>query len=276
MGFGMPEAATRTIQTLQGPMLAFRGDRFITACLDAYGELSPAERDMLVQLARPGMTVVEVGSNIGAHTIPLARRCHPGRLYAFEPQQRVFQVLCANLALNGVENVFAYPEGCAEASGTATFPDVDYSSAVNVGGIDLGGDGAPGSVVRLIALDDLNLATLGLLKVDAEGFEIQVLQGAARTIARCRPRIYIENDRPDRQEALISLLDGMGYRLYWHLPPLVDDKHQAQLFGQRFVSINMVCVPRESGTVVQNLEHIDPANWSHPLGRGVAETIPPP
>src|SRR6185503_18246577 len=94
-------------QTRDGPMMAFRHDVYIGRSLELYGEFSPSERELLGQLVKPGGVLVEVGANIGAHTIALARACAPGKLYAFEPQQRVFQVLCANLALNGVTNVVA-------------------------------------------------------------------------------------------------------------------------------------------------------------------------
>src|SRR5579864_1367079 len=96
---------TIEIDTRYGRMWALRGDRYITACLATYGEYCEAEADVFRQLLKPGMTVVEAGANIGAHTLMLAKACAPGRLIAFEPQQRVFQLLCANLAANGVDNV---------------------------------------------------------------------------------------------------------------------------------------------------------------------------
>lgn len=256
--------ATRLIETRHGRMLAFEGDQFMTPTLVKRGEYSPQEWAMLEQLAKPGLPVVEAGANIGVHTVPLARRCAPAPLIAFEPQPRVFQVLCANLALNGIANVLAYPEACGEAEGSALVPLVDYESPGNFGGIALQGEGEVGIRVRVIALDSLELTALGLLKIDVEGFEPQVLKGAAATIARCRPTIYCENDRPENQDEVIQLLAGMGYQLYWHTPELSDP----EVFGgQRFVSVNMLAIPRERGTVVQGPEPIDPANWTTPLRR---------
>ncbi|WP_334164906.1 FkbM family methyltransferase [Phenylobacterium sp.] len=130
----MTEPALKSLQTRHGPMLAFRGDRFITACLEAYGEFSYAEWLLLEQMAKPGLPVVEAGANIGLHTVPLARRCAPATLYAFEPQQRVFQALCANLALNDLGNVVALPDACGAEPGWASMPPVDYLREPNVGG----------------------------------------------------------------------------------------------------------------------------------------------
>src|SRR6185437_4192192 len=100
----MAGSDTKTLTTCHGPMLALAGDRYITRSLEVYGEFSAGEWDLFAQVVKPGMTVVEVGANIGAHSIALAKACAPGPLYLFEPQQRVFQILCANLALNGVTN----------------------------------------------------------------------------------------------------------------------------------------------------------------------------
>jgi FkbM family methyltransferase len=239
-------------------MLGFAGDRYITPEL-AHGDFMPGEWAMLAQLAKPGMTVIEAGANVGGHTVRLARACRPGPLYAFEPQHRVFQVLCANLALNGIGNVLAYPEGCGETEGVATIPPVDYEANRNFGGVSLGSADAPGVKVRVVAIDSLELASCGLIKIDVEGFEPQVLRGARETIARCRPVLYVENDRPPQQAEVIDLVAGMNYRLYWHTPRLtgIEEKN--------IVSVNMLCMPKERRTKVEGLQEIDPANWTCPV-----------
>lgn len=253
---------TKTYQTRHGPMLAFTGDQYMTPTLEKRGEYSPQEWAVLNQLARPGMTVVEVGANIGVHTIPLAKKCAPGPLICFEPQQRVFQVLCANLALNNIANAIAFPEGCGEAEGVATVPLLDYDAEEqNFGGVSLQGPGVSGLTVRVRPLDGLGLPNLGLLKIDVEGFEPMVLRGARQTIARCRPTIYIENDRANQQGEVIGLLTEMGYTCYWHTPSLADP----ELFGRDIVSINMLCFPSEGDSNVQDTEPIDPENWASPI-----------
>jgi FkbM family methyltransferase len=253
--------ATQTYQTRHGPMLAFTGDRFVTPPLAKRGAYAPEEWAMLDQLTAPRMTVVEIGANIGVHTIPLARKCAPGPLIAFEPQQRVFQVLCANLALNDIGNVLAYPDACGEAEGEAVMPMLDYEAVENFGGVSLQAADQPGLKVRIVALDSLNLPALGLLKVDVEGFEPMVLRGARATIARCRPMIYIENDRPQQQGEVIGLLTEMGYTLYWHTPKLADDG----VFDRNYLSLNMLGVPRERPIAAQGAEPVDPDNWTSPI-----------
>lgn len=254
--------AVKIYQTHSGPMMGFTGDRYITPGL-IDGDFMPQEWGMLAQLVKPGMTVIEAGTNIGAHTVRLARACHPGPLYAFEPQHRVFQVLCANLALNDIGNVLAYPEACGEAEGEATIPPINYDMVGNFGGVSLRGSDEAGVKVRVVSIDSLELAACGLIKIDVEGFEARVLRGARETIARCRPRLYVENDRAPQQAELIELVAGMGYRMYWHMPRLTGLKDEPNV-----VSLNMLCVPKESETKVEGLEEIDPTNWRCPMKLG--------
>jgi FkbM family methyltransferase len=267
----MAQSDAKLLKTRHGPMLALSGDRFISRSLEVYGEFSAAEWALLAQLVKPGMTVVEVGANIGAHSVALARACFPGPLYVFEPQQRIFQLLCANLALNGIRNAIAFPEACGETAGVVIVPPLDYSAEFNFGGVSVHPDDGAlrGWKVRATPLDSLGLANCHVIKIDVEGFEAQVLRGAAETIAKFRPLLYVENDRPALQGELIALIAGMGYRQYWHLPPLFSANNfngaAEDVFGQ-IVSLNMLCIPQERETVVQDIEPIDPANWTSPIG----------
>lgn len=264
----MSEPTVQTYETRSGPTLALRTDYYMTRSLELYGEYNPEEWRMLRQLIRPGMTVVEVGANMGTHSVDMARACAPGAFYAFEPQPRIFQVLCANLALNDIANAFAYPEGCGDAEGVAVVPLMDYSRQGNFGGMSLLPDGSQGIKVRIRPLDALELPACGLIKIDVEGFEPQVLRGARQTVARCRPVLYVENDRAAQQQEVISLVAEMGYRLYWHLPALFDAnnfKGEQENVFPGVVSVNMLCLPKERNTVVQGLKEIDPANWTCPI-----------
>lgn len=264
----MTEPNVLTYKTRSGPMLALRTDYYMTRALELYGEYCPDEWRLLRQLIRPGMTVVEIGANMGTHSVDIARACAPGPFYAFEPQPRIFQILCANLALNDVGNAFAYPDGCGEAEGEAVVPPLDYGREGNFGGVSLQPQDAVGTKVRIRTLDSFELASCHLIKIDVEGFEPQVLRGARDTIMRCRPILYVENDRAAQQQEVISLVAEMGYRLFWHLPPLFSPDNfngaQENIFPG-IVSINMFCLPKERDAKVDGFREIDPTNWSSPV-----------
>jgi FkbM family methyltransferase len=190
--------------------------------------------------------VVEVGANMGAHTIPLARAVGPrGTVHAFEPQRVIFQILCANIALNALGHVHAHQAAVGRQAGTMIVPRLNYSAVQNFGGLELGrwqeGEGVPVTTV-----DALDLPACHFLKVDVEGMEEEVLAGAEQTIRRCQPVLYMENDREEKSAGLIGYLLGLGYRLFWHLPPLFNPRNYfgvaENIFGKT-VSANMLGLP---------------------------------
>lgn len=268
------ESDVATYQTRHGPMLALKGDQYVTRSLEVYGEFSGLEQRLFEQIVRSGMTVVEVGANIGAHTVALAKTCAPGPLIAFEPQQRVFQILCANLALNGVTNAITLPEAAGADEGFVVVPSVDYGREGNFGGVSVlrVETGAHGLRTRQTTVDSLGLAQCHFLKIDVEGFEPDVLQGARETIARCRPYLYVENDRPENQQAVISLIHELGYRQYWHCPDLFDRKNpngvSENIFGA-VASANLFAIPSERQGRLAGAEAIDPASWTCPIAVSV-------
>ena len=264
----MTDSAVRTFQTRSGPMLVLVTDQYVGRSIELYGEYCPEEGRILAQIIQPGMTVVEIGANMGTHSVDMARACAPGRFYAFEPQPRLFQILCANLALNDIANAFAYPDGCGAAEGEAVVPLVDYSQSGNFGGLALRDGDAPGLKIRIRALDDMDLPALGLLKVDVEGYEAEVIRGATQTIRRCRPVIYIENDRAAKQDELIALIYALDYRLYWHVPYLYSADNfrgETENIFPGIASLNMLCLPRETGSTVAGVPEIVPGDGSSPL-----------
>ena len=240
-------------QGRHGLFLVNPRDRYVGRALAEYGEFSEWEVAALLAPLKPGAVVVEAGANMGAITVPLARRVgRDGCIFAYEPQRLTFQQLCANLALNGLDNVVARWAACGRERGAITVPVVDPDLPNNIGGLDIRGH-ADGEIVDVEPIDALGLDRCDLIKADVEGMERDVLAGARATIARCRPHLYLENDRPENGAALIDDVLALGYRAWWHTPPLFNAKNWAKRpddvwleeEGKRFVSINMLCVPEE-------------------------------
>jgi FkbM family methyltransferase len=254
-----------------GWFLANCNDFYIGNALIRYGEYGELEGQFLASLIKPGDTIVEVGANIGTHTIPLAQKVGAhGSVIAIEVQPPIFHYLCANIALNGLFNVTTHACGCGATSEIMMIPRMDYAAphSQNFGGVSLsrGNEGIPANV---IPLDDLlaGITKINLLKLDVEGMEGEVLKGATQTIARHRPRIYLENDRLENSQALIEQLMAMDYRLWWHIPPLFNPGNyfgvQENVFGN-VASFNMLCLPRETQTPVVGQTEITDASF-HPL-----------
>jgi FkbM family methyltransferase len=153
----------------------------------------------------PGSTVLDVGAHIGSHTIALARLVGPsGRVYAFEPQKKVFRELVYNLRLNEVSN--ATPLRFAVSSEPGVLEMNPIRGADGQVSIGAGGD-----EVEARTIDSFGFSDVSLIKIDVEGHQLPVLEGAERTIRAHRPAIVIEIGREQRKETKRKLRE-YGYR----------------------------------------------------------------
>lgn len=232
-----------------GYTLYNKNDQYIGKAIENYGEFSESEAILFKSLVQKSDIVIEVGANIGTHTLVFSEIVgERGRVFCFEPQRVIFQTLCANLALNSVTNVEAFWMASGKEEGFLTIPDLDYNLDFNYGGISV--DQFPnGSKVRIAKLDDvIQVGRVKLIKIDVEGMEQEVLEGATRLISQCRPILYVENDRVAKSESLLHTIDSMGYTMYWHLPLLYNpnnfDGNLENLYPG-IMSINVLCIPKE-------------------------------
>jgi len=237
-------------ETRDGYYLYNRNDTYIGKAIEKYGEFSTLEMNALTRMCGTDDFVIEVGANIGAHTVALARHVGlNGAVLAFEPQRLVFQALCANVAVNSLRNVYCYWAAAGAKEQQIAVPDLDPERNTNFGGLSLGTGGGGMSVPCMVLDGFLSLPRLRLLKIDVEGMESEVLAGASSLISKFKPLLYLENDRIEKSEALIRQLDTLGYDLYWHLPPLFNPNNfygVEENIYPRIVSVNMIGIHRDN------------------------------
>lgn len=248
-------------------------DQYVGKSLKLYGEFSQGEADVFEQIVKPGHIVVEAGANIGSHTIHLAQLAgDSGQVWAFEPQRLVFQLLAGNVALNSLTNVHCLQNCVSDVSGnTVMVPVLDVNVVNNWGGLELS-HSIEGEPVETVTIDSLQLPGCDFFKIDVEGMELQVLRGAEATIRKYQPIIYTEADREEKNAALFAYLQSLGYRLYWHKPPLYNPNNyfhnpenifsvkQTQSDGTEkifeTVSFNALCLPQKSPIQLDGFEEI--------------------
>jgi FkbM family methyltransferase len=218
--------AFRQVNGRHGSFAVLAGDTTIAAAIAVSGGFAEGAVRLLAGLVRPGETVVDVGANIGALSVPLARRLGVGgRLIAFEPMRLPFLCLCANTVLNGLDWIEPRQQAVGAAGGEVALPPLDPQAPGNFGALSLRDPpGAGAERVVVVTIDSLALPALSLLKIDAEGMDWAVLAGAAETVFRCRPALYIEagSDHAARAAAIRGLA-GIGYRFWWHFAWFVLD-----------------------------------------------------
>lgn len=183
------------------------------------------------RLVRPGDQVVDAGANVGYVSSILSRMVGPdGRVLAFEAFPSTAELLHHNIRCSGLENVKVFPFGLSARSGTASMFVPRYawggenfyeSSIVD----DAGTPGRPDGEAVQVPLEPLDSVLQkenvrpSFIKIDVEGHELDVLQGALGTLAACRPALLVEvNGDPDAEggkpEQVFALLRDQGYSPY--------------------------------------------------------------
>lgn len=209
---------------------------FITPALDVnvgsrlrnQGTFIVAQSYAMQALLEPGDVVVDAGANIGAYTVPFAVKVGPqGTVYAFEPFRRLFQLVCANVAANGLGNVHAVHAalGKGEERLRVRSPDLstfNLPSSMQVRNQGYSQDARNWTLyyepnaweeVVIMSLDSLHLSSLKLLKIDVEDMETEVIAGAAVTLQRLRPLVWAENAKlfEKGDTSFVIAMESLGY-----------------------------------------------------------------
>jgi FkbM family methyltransferase len=224
-----------------GPMLInrfdynhiFNGDFYgVGAQIMENGCYDPRDVAMLKDLLKcrrdhfgDGVVALDCGANVGVHTVEWAKMMREwGSVLAVEAQERIFYALAGNLTLQNCRNARAIWAAVSDTPGELSFPEPDYTKQGSYGSLELRARvgtefigqaidyAKPTSTVKTIMIDGLGLQRLDLLKLDVEGMEVEALQGAAETIARCKPILFVETVKSDK--ALVTAaLRNEGYHI---------------------------------------------------------------
>ena len=185
------------VKAKHGSFLVPKVDEFIGQSLKLNKEWEEKTLDICKQILKSDSIVVEVGSHIGSHTVPISRMC--GRVFAFEMQRLIFQLLNANLMLNGRLNVHTHSNPVSNESSTIKLAEMNWGASeenkLNTGNgkfANLKHD--KGYPTKIVTLDEElgHLKQISLLKLDAEGEEVNILKGSKEIIKKFKPHILTE------------------------------------------------------------------------------------
>jgi len=202
-------------------------DRSLAPHLIMDGDWEPWIADVVRNHVKPGMSVVEVGANVGFYSLLIARAVSPtGKLRSFEANPHLATLVQQNLHINGhdpySESVLVSAMAVADTEGPRKFYTFDAykggSSLLDVASV--GADQRAEIEVPCTTLD-IALADFGpidFMKIDAEGAEIMILTGAAEVIRRS-PNMRMVIEFQPKQE-LYDLLTGHGFKI----SPITIDK----------------------------------------------------
>lgn len=253
--------------TRHGLMMFNRNDFIIGRSIDHYGEWCEDELRLFGNVINPGDTVLDIGANIGTHALGFGHMVGPyGRVLAFEPQPLVFNILCANMALNQADQVRCLNKavGLRDAAdgGSIAVPRTPPDQPANFGNLSLRG-AEIGTAVRtdavdLIGIDELNLQSCRLIKADVQGMEAEVLRSAADTMTRLRPYLYVECEYDEQAAEVIGLILAHDYRLWWHAVAYHSVSNfygnPQDAFPKVTPALNLLAIPAEMDVPVNGLD----------------------
>jgi FkbM family methyltransferase len=162
--------------------------------------LEPQQTELIKDLLPEHGIFLDVGANIGYFSIIAARMLGvSGHVFAFEPVDAIYRILCKNIELNGLNNlVTPIKLACFSAPGEMAMtqseePSKSYLSCSETANTEK---------VSMTTLDDFveqrGISVVDCIKIDAEGSDFEVIRGARRTIERCRPAVILETDHLGR------------------------------------------------------------------------------
>lgn len=191
----------------QGLLLVNRFDndcavgRFI---LD-HGNNNTLEADFTIRSLgeKENPVILDVGSNIGTYAYWLAKKYSKGKIYCFEPQRSIFQMLCGNMAMNNIFNVHAFNMALSDVNEMIEIREVNYNApgCFSVYSLDKGADKKyeltdEKNYIQCMTIDSFvemfHIEKIDFIKIDAEGFDIKILDGAKRTIEQFEPDLFVE------------------------------------------------------------------------------------
>ena len=221
------------IRTDDTDYLLFSTNDAITKTIEANGFWAP----LLIEIAAAfcsgieNAMVIDVGANLGAFSVPLAQKLEAtgGLVFAYEPQRIIFYQLCGNIFLNRLENVHAFNAAIGSATGHVDIPNLQYENCLNIGGFTMSDlaktvfqvEKKEGSnVTDMLCLDEIVVPRApNLIKIDVEGFELDVLKGARELIARSSfPPMLLEASTQfhvEQRGRVLNWLETEGYLCYF-------------------------------------------------------------
>lgn len=265
---------TKLVDARRGKFRVPTKDRYLAPCLDLYGEFSEGEVTLFETFVEPGTVVLDIGANIGAHTVALAQLVgRSGLVIAAEPQETLYDLLVDNVDMNGMDDRCRLLRMAFGARrGRCLMPPVNYEVEGSFGSMSLldlkPQPDWPSCTVETVDHLLRDFGRSSFWKVDVEGMERGVFLGGAARIARDRPVLYFENDRKAESARTLKVVLDMGYRCWWHFPVLVRGAESFRVPEARdgeleaISSQNVLALPRDVwGDVSLPHEITDPGSW---------------
>jgi FkbM family methyltransferase len=221
----------------------YEKDVIIGQSIRIYGEYTQIEIDLLAQYINENTIVYDIGGNIGYHTVAFAHRAK--HVYSFEPNIKNYTLLEMNT--EKLKNVTLIKAAVSDKKGKSFISDYELNDQGNFGECMM--NETTGQPCITLCVDDLNIDKPHVIKIDVEGHELKVFNGAKKTIRENTPVIFYEAMHGSGFDEIYDFLHTeLGYNLYWIGVPNYNPRNHNNIthnvFGQGGV-INILALPKE-------------------------------
>jgi FkbM family methyltransferase len=236
-------------------MSYLKNDLFLGRSLREYGEWAQGELNLLLDIIDVGDTVIDVGAFVGTHTLAFARHVGPeGQVYAFEPHPVAFSLLKLNVEQNDLSNVKLFNVALSDYTGTINLREANLADTDSPGSfslqteVDVAAESS-GVAIDIMTLDQLDIDSCHLMKVDVEGMELNVLKGATKTLRRFHPLVFAECLSLHNGWQIVSFMRDNGFEAFLHneraFNPDNFKKNASNFFFGDARETNIVFVPKK-------------------------------
>lgn len=211
----------------------------ISQMLLEHGNNNTVEADLTMRLLENTMDpiVFDVGANIGTYATWIAKYLEKknGKIYCFEPQRVIFQMLCGNMAINNIFNAYTYNIALGSEEKYLEVDEIDYVrsgsfAAFNLDGVDREKFKTTSQKqhVEVCTIDQFvnryKVPKVDFIKIDVEGMDMEVLNGAKQVIDKFKPDLHVEfihlgsskkdDTAIEGRDILSEYLTQLGYNTY--------------------------------------------------------------
>lgn len=204
----------------------------------------------LNQISLTGKDIIDVGANNGNFSIDFAHMVGDnGYVYAFEPQRIIYYQLCGNVFMNGIDNIICKNYAIGDKEGFTEIEVPNYyekNKMVNFGNVHINyGEALQKETVEMKMIDSFNYNDVAFIKIDVQGYEPFVIDGAVKTIEKHRPFMMVEFEQPNlklfgsNENKLAEKIKSLGYEL--------KRMHEGVNYGSynNGFCADFICIPKE-------------------------------
>lgn len=214
----------------------------------AEGTYEPATGNLISLSLRPGFVALDIGANIGVHTLRMARAVgEKGTVISCEPLPYLQNKLRRNVQLNRMEDiVHILPVAVSDQPGETRMSGSAESFNQGTGRMDASGETLVNVTTGDAILNELNITRLDLIKIDIEGYEMKAIRGMENSIRKFRPRLLVEFDAHywekcgSSWEEFRGFLHNLGYQIY----KIEEFALQEVPSDPGVPSCNLFCIPQ--------------------------------